>query len=145
MKNIISLMLTLLFLASCTSSQHGSELYESYSVYKKETNHENISERADEFFSPSLLGPDYQTDSDAISQLLFKNYMAKVKSHYESINKSQGCLTINGVDAEGQPLLISLKYIKKKGMWLIDDIHLSFLERESHFFQYAACPNALPN
>ena len=81
-----------------------------------------------------LLGPDYQTDSDAISQLLFKNYMAKVKSHYESINKSQGCLTINGVDAEGQPLLISLKYIKKRGCGLLTIFISLFSKGKATFF-----------
>ena len=133
-------------ITSCTTMHNSSSvLYQRFSQYDKNANKNNIIEVASNFFSPSLLGKNYQTNPDATSQLLFKNYMVHTDSHYEEINGKKGCLTINGYDEENSPLILSLKYISSNGHWLIDKIHVVFVENEKGFANSAKCPSEYPN
>jgi len=53
---------------------------------------------ATDFFSRDLLGYDYRGNPDAVDQLLIKNYMNSVDSHFEIKSDQKGCLTVNGLD-----------------------------------------------
>lgn len=134
------------FITSCASLRNSTpELYQEFSQYEVSANENNIIELAGNFFSSSLLGDNYQDNPDAVSQLLFKNYMLITDGHFEKINKQEGCLTINGYDEENLPLIFSLKYISKNNQWLIDEIHVVFIENESDFSSSAKCPIDYPN
>lgn len=145
MKGVLSSLVFALFITGCATVHDPSLLYGEYSHYENGVNKNNIIEVASNFFSPSLLGNEYQTDPDATSQLLFKNYMVSTDSHYESANDLEGCLTINGYDEENFPLIFSLKYISRKGHWLIDNIHVVFVESKEDFSSSAKCPSEYPN
>lgn len=145
MKSVLSSLLFALLITSCATVHNSSVLYREYSQYENGANKNNIIEVAHKFFSPSLLGKSYQTNPDAISQLLFKNYMVNTDSHHEKINGLEGCLTINGYDEENSPLIFSLKYISRKDHWLIDNIHIVFIESEKDFSSSAKCPSEYPN
>jgi len=143
-KIIFSLTLSLLIM-SCSNVHNSSELYREYSRYNKSASKSNIIEVASNFFSPNLLGTNYRSNPDAVSQLLFKNYMANVGNHHEKKNVHDGCLTINGYDEENAPLIFSLKYISLDGRWLIDNIHVVFVENENEFSSSAKCPSEYPH
>ena len=136
-------MLVLLISSCATMDNSSSTLYHEYSQYSESANKNNIIEMASDFFSPSLLGKSYRTNPDAINQLLFKNYMATTESHYEKINGQVGCLTINGNDEENFPLALSLEYELISDRWLINKIHVVFIENE--FVDKATCPNEYLN
>jgi len=120
-------------------------LYQVFSRYENTASKDNIIEVANMFFSPALLGKDYESNPDVVNQLLFKNYMVNTRSHYERINGQEGCLTINGYDEENSPLIFSLKYISNNSHWLIDKIHVVFVENEKGFANSAKCPSEYPN
>lgn len=146
MKNIPLALVLTLFISSCAMT-HGasSTLYQEYSQYRDNTNKSNIVKLARYFFSPSLLGSNYQISPDASSQLLFKNYMIITDSHYERANEHQGCLTVNGYDEENSPLTFSLKYISNDSRWLIDDIHVAYVKNAKDFASTARCPSEYAN
>ena len=145
MKIIIASILFSLLITSCATVHNSSVLYREYSQYQEVANKNNIVEMAENFFSPNLLGTNYQTNPDAVNQLLFKNYMANISSHHEKVDEIESCLTINGYDEERFPLIFSLKYILLNGHWLIDNIHVVFVENESDFSNNAKCPSQYPN
>lgn len=146
MKNIIFFLIFSLFITSCaTLNNSQSVLYKEFTKYESSANKNNIIEVASNFFSPSLLGSNFQDNPDAASQLLFKNYMLNTDGHFEKINKQEGCLTINGYDEENLPLIFSLKYISNNNQWLIDEIHVVFVENKSDFSSSAKCPSDYPN
>lgn len=146
MKNIFLCLIFGLFIISCATRHDASlVLYQEYSRYKNNANKNNIIEVASKFFSPSLLGKNYRTDPDATSQLLFKNHMMAIDSHHEKINAQKGCLTINGYDEEKAPLIFSLKYVLRNNQWLIDKIHVVFIEKAKDFSNKAKCPSEYQN
>ena len=146
MRNSLFVVVFFLFMTSCANVHDSSAvLYQEFSEYENGANKNNIINVASNFFSPSLLGTNYQTNPDATSQLLFKNYMVYTDSHHEKINEKEGCLTINGYDEENSPLIISLRYIPNNGRWLIDKIHVVFAEDEKDFANKAKCPTEYPN
>src|SRR5690554_1318680 len=120
-------------------------MYQEFSPHENTASRDSTAERASNFFNPSLLGKNYQVLSDALSQLLFKNYMASTESHFEKIDEQEGCLTINGYDEENYPLIFSLKYISNNNHWLIDKIHVVFVENKIDFSDRAKCPSDYPN
>lgn len=146
MKNVLSCLALALFLTSCVSFQDSpSVLYQEFSEYENSANKNNIIEVASNFFSPYLLGDSYRDNPDAASQLLFKNYMVNTDSHYEKIDDQEGCLTINGYDEENSPLIFSLKYVSGDNRWLIDKIHVVFVQNKSEFSIGAKCPSEYIN
>lgn len=135
-----------LFITGCAATHSTSSvLYEEFVQYKSGANKNNIIEVADHFFSSSLLGKNYRENPDAVSQLLFKNYMVNTYSHHEKKNGQGGCLTINGYDEEGSPLIFSLGYVYSGNRWLIDKIHVVFVEDEKGFTNSAKCPDEYPD
>jgi len=146
MNNTMLSLFSIMFLASCAiTNKPPLTLFQSYVLYSESTNENNIKDVAELYFSQSLLGDDYVTNPDASSQLLFKNYMNSVANHYEIINNQNGCLAMNGYDKEKAPLIISLKYIKNNGYWLIDKIHVVFIESINDFSKEAKCPESFSN
>ncbi|MEQ3694056.1 MAG: hypothetical protein ABNH16_03950 [Thalassolituus sp.] len=146
MKNLFFCLVLSLFITSCATLRNSTPvLYLEFSQYEISANENNIIELAGNFFSSSLLGNNYQDNPDAASQLLFKNYMLNTDGHFEKINKQEGCLTINGYDEENSPLIFSLKYILSDNQWLIDEIHVVFVENKSDFSSSAKCPSDYPN
>lgn len=145
MKNVLSLLTLCLLITSCASlSNSHSVLHQKFSQYEMVANKNNIIDVATEFFTPSLLGENYQVNQSAVGQLLFKNYMLNPDSHFEKIAGNEGCLTINGYDEDSSPLIFSLKYVLSDNRWLIDKIHVVFVNNKSEFSARAKCPSEYP-
>lgn len=146
MRNILFwLCFSLLSTGCATIHNSSSMLYQQYSQYESIANKNNIIEVAGNFFSQSLLGDNYRTNPDAASQLLFKDYMITTYSHHEKMNEQNGCLAINGYDKNNAPMILSLKYISNNDRWLIDKIHVVFVENENGFVSNAKCPDEFPS
>ncbi len=146
MKKILIYLALIFYVSGCvTTHPNSSRLYEDFSRYESTANKDNILEVAEMFFSTSILGKDYRNNSDAAGQLLFKNYMTATQSHYEKVSQDEGCLTINGYDEDNTPLIISLKYIPNEGHWLIDSIHVVYIENAKDFANNAKCPSEYIN
>jgi hypothetical protein len=147
MMKIVLIYLALIFYVSgcATTLPNSSRLYGEFSRYESTASEDNIFEVAEMFFSTSLLGKDYRSNPDAAGQLLFKNYMAVTQSHYEKVIQGDGCLTINGYDEDNAPLIFSLKYIPNEGHWLIDGIHVVYIENTNDFASSAKCPSEYAN
>lgn len=146
MKNAFFCLILSLFITSCATLRDPQPvLYQEFSQYKNIANENNIIELASRFFSPSLIGNNYQDNPDVVSQLLFKDYMVITDSHFEKITEQEGCLAINGYDKEKSPLIFSLKYISNNNHWLIDEIHVVFVENKSDFPNSVKCPSDFLN
>lgn len=142
MKYAIFCLVLAVFITSCASLHHPSSiLYQEFSRYEDSVDERNVLDVANEFFTRSLLGSTYQSNPDAVGQLLFKDYMAKKHSHFEKIKNQEGCLTINGYDDQDAPLIFSLKYVSSNERWLIDKIHIVLIEDRSGFSKSAKCPS----
>lgn len=141
MNNTTLVFISFLLLVSCsiTNKTQGS-LFDSYLLYSESTNEHNIKDIAKSYFSQTLLGSNYKTNTEASGQLLFKNYMNSITDHYEVKSDQSGCLTINGYDKEKSPVLFSLRYKNNNGHWLIDKIHVVLLENIDNFSKEAKCP-----
>lgn len=137
---LLFLIVALLMTACASAGRDPAVLYPIYSQYKAESNKENIIELAEQYFTPSLLGKNYRTNPAARQQLLFKDYMASEDSHFEAVDSQTACLTINGYDVDKAPLIISLRYLAVDQRWLIDKIHVAFIEDRADFSKSARCP-----
>jgi len=148
-KNIILVLFSVLILSGCSSTSKSSltKLYPVYLKYEKTTNEKNIVKLADNFFSSRMLKELEEAGSIADSKdlLLFKNYIINKDSHYEKINAHVGCLSINGLDEENSPVILSLKYTLMNDSWLIDEIHILYFDSKEEFTKSAKCPNDFPS
>ncbi len=142
MKHSLWIVTGALLISGCTTTtNNNSVLQNEYSQYREYANRDNIIEVADDYFTPSLLGDTYKNDPDAARQLLFKDYMASTNSYYEKKTTGAGCLTVNGYDEDNLPLVFSIRYISNDDRWLIDEIHVVFVENEKDFSGSAKCPS----
>lgn len=141
MKVLLFALIFAPYFLGCTKPYHPVPLYENFVEYQKAVNTNNIIDVADNFFSSSLLGETYSSNPRARTQLLFKDQMKNIESHHEKIKNGEGCLTINGYDEENLPIVFSLKYIFINDQWLIDGIHIIFIEHKDDFYTNVTCPD----
>lgn len=136
----ILLLLVFPILISCITIKSESALFAQYSKYFSETNKENIKKIHFKYFSRDLLGSESIDDPEVIDQLLFKSYMKAPYNYFEIIKIDKGCLTINGYDESNEPVAFNLEYVLLNNRWLINNIHILFLDDKSKFSKVAKCP-----
>ena len=141
MKYIVSAA-ALLVLLGCTATKPVS-LYQTYTDYSNQMNSENVEQLAPVYFSSSLL-PKSFSDSSVTQQLLFKNMMAKPLQHQELITGNSGCVAVVGQDNEQQPLQFNLAYRAENDSWLIDQVHVVFLEQFTELEPITNCAELFP-
>lgn len=134
------IFIILAFLFSCSIHTNKPELYLSYNNYLSYTDKENIKNVHSKYFSNELIGSESFDDPDVIDQLLFKNYMEKQYNNFETIKSNIGCLTVNGFDKSNEPIAFNLEYVLLNKRWLINSIHILFLENKTKFSTTAKCP-----
>jgi hypothetical protein len=141
MKYIVSAA-ALLVLIGCTATKPVS-LYQTYTDYSNQMNAENVEKLAPVYFSSSLL-PKSFSDSSFTQQLLFKNMMAKPLQYQELITGNSGCVAVVGQDNEQQPLQFNLAYRAENNSWLIDQVHVVFLEQSIELQPITNCTELFP-
>ena len=132
----------LLVLIGCTATKPVS-LYQTYTDYSNQMNSENVEQLAPVYFSSNLLPTSYN-DASVTQQLLFKNMMAKPLQHQELITGNSGCVAVVGQDNEQQPLQFNLAYRAKNDSWLIDQVHVVFLEQFIELKPITNCAELFP-
>ena len=141
MKYIVSAA-AVMALMGCVATKPVS-LYQTYTDYSQQMNSDNVQQLAPAYFSPTLL-PDSFADTSVTQQLLFKNMMAKPLQHKELISGNTGCLAVVGQDNEQQPLQFNLAYSAKNDSWLIDQVHVVFLEQFTDLQAITNCAELFP-
>lgn len=141
MKYIVSAAVSLALLG-CAATQPVS-LYQTYTDYSNQINAENVEQLAPVYFSSSLL-PKSFNDATVTQQLLFKNMMVKQLGHAELITGDTGCLAVAGQDSEQQPLQFNLAYRSENDKWLINKIHVVFLEQLTELKPITNCAELFP-
>ncbi|WP_215396385.1 hypothetical protein [Rheinheimera oceanensis] len=106
-------------------------------------NSENVEQLAPVYFSSNLL-PQSFSDTSVTQQLLFKNMMAKPLQHQELITGNSGCVAVVGQDNEQQPLQFNLAYRAENDSWLIDQVHVVFLEQFTELKPITNCAELFP-
>mgnify|MGYP000400938159 CR=1 FL=1 len=132
----------ILALIGCAATKPVS-LYQTYSDYSQQMNSENVQQLAPTYFSSNLL-PKSFADASVTQQLLFKNMMAKPLQHNELVTGNTGCLAVVGQDNEQQPLQFNLAYRAQNDSWLIDKVHVAFLEQFTELPAITNCAELFP-
>lgn len=132
----------MLALIGCAATKPVS-LYQTYTDYSSQMNAENVEQLAPVYFSSSLLPQSY-SDTSVTQQLLFKNMMAKPLQHQELITGNSGCVAVVGQDNEQQPLQFNLAYRAENDSWLIDQVHVVFLEQFTELKPITNCAELFP-
>jgi hypothetical protein len=70
--------------------------------------------------------------------------MAKPLQHQELITGNSGCLTVVGQDNEQQPMQFNLAYRSENDKWLIDQVHVVFLEQFTEIKDITNCRELFP-
>jgi hypothetical protein len=141
---VFRLLSAVALLGACTPvTPHQLQLYEQYARYGKTVNAINIKSHYQAFFTPSLLEGESLDDPEVVSHLLFPRLMPVQSDHFEKIEGTKGCLTINGVSGHSEPMTFSLEYIGTRNGWLIDEILVAFFEASADQPSRAVCPNEL--
>ena len=141
MKYIVSAA-AVLALIGCAATKPVS-LYQTYTDYSNQMNSENVEQLAPAYFSSNLLPTSY-SDASVTQQLLFKNMMAKPLQHQELITGNSGCVAVVGQDNEQQPLQFNLAYRAENDSWLIDQVHVVFLEQFTELQAITNCAELFP-
>lgn len=128
-------------LASCASVSERDVLYDRYTEYTQQLSADNLSERYLDFFSKELVGSHDVSDKSISDQLLFKNLMHSEAGHAEVTTGESGCLTVNGYAKENLPMAFSLAYSYERRQWLINALHIAYLNAPSDFSETAKCPS----
>lgn len=140
----IFICFTLALLGACSFiTPHQSGLYDAYQIYANSVDSDNVRQQAADFFSEKVIGTVPLAADASVEQLLFRNYMADIRDHYESVQKQYGCLTVNGYDDDKQPVQFNLGYRYQSERWLIDDIHVLLLDSEEGFDNNSHCAEYL--
>lgn len=127
--------------AGCASvNPQKGVLYDAYGRYSKALLDDSLVARRNELFAPSMLEKlDVHSDKD-VAELTFGSYVQKEQSHYEKVDSTHGCLTLNGYEESGEPTTLFLAYQANNGGWLIDNVYV-FFQEQPNFFREALCPD----
>jgi hypothetical protein len=132
-------------MVACATISKDEPLYSAYSKYKAEANKENIGALSSAYFSAELLKGKNTSNPEIQKQLLFKDYMTVTRNHFERINGTQGCLTVNGFDREKMPLVFNLEYSRVAEKWIIKAIDVQLVNSEHEFRVLGTCPSEYIN
>jgi hypothetical protein len=59
------------------------------------------------------------------------------------LHNNKGCLSINGMDENNEPLSLHVEYKRENDEWLINYMFLHFLENTESYSKEAICPRVV--
>lgn len=136
---------------ACATKTSSPPLYSAFTRYSTGVDERNLKIEYGNYFTPRPLGEESLADPEVVNHLLFPRYMRSESAHFEKVRGPTGCLTINGLSTEGEPMTFALAYTVKKSaeasgeIWLIDEILMAFHESPSASPTAAKCPDELKN
>lgn len=128
-------------LTGCATVNTDSTLYSTYESYRREVTSDNIQTSYAKYFSPELISGKNIANKEVQDQLLFKNGMLRIESHYEDIRGQKGCLTVNGYDKDAMPLSFNIEFTPDNQRWLIRAIDILFVDNVRDFSLKGRCPS----
>jgi hypothetical protein len=137
-------LLAMMMISGCASLKERSPgIYAAFSRYHEAVvAGEVLSRRAEFFTSTALQDIDIGSESDAM-ELSVGAYIAVEQSHHEKSAPERGCLTINGYQANGSPVMLFIEYKQAGRNWLMNytNVHLPPKEGFAGFVDKALCPD----
>jgi len=142
----MTLLLAAMMVAGCASvKEQPLAIYAAFSLYLEAVVAGDVLNRRTEFFtSAALQDIDISSESDAM-ELSVGSYIAVEQSHHEKVSPERGCLTINGYQANGNPVMLFIEYKQAGRNWLMNytNVYLPQKEGFTGFINKALCPDEL--
>jgi len=139
--NRVFILVIALFVSSCASTKGSPELFESYKTYSNKTikNKQTfvmglLSKKRVEEIKKSG-----EKEFPVLSE--FPRVLSKIESHYQKIEKNQGCLTINGYGENNKPIILSIAYLYESKIWVINFVEIYYADSEKEFINKGVCPS----
>lgn len=140
----MTLLLAAMMVAGCASvKEQPLAIYAAFSQYQEVVVAGDLLNRRAEFFTSTALQEiDISSESDAM-ELSLGSYIAQEQSHHEKVLPERGCLTINGYQANGNPVMLFIEYKQAGKHWLMNytNVHLPPKEGFTGFINKALCPD----
>lgn len=136
--------LPLLFMISilgCSSLPVGKvDLYTIYLKQLKFEKNNTIIPNRDVFFTKKYLSNFDTSDEKSLFLLNLTNYINEEISHYQKNNESSGCLTVNALDKNNEPVVLYLEYKNSDGLWLVNYTFIHLIENSDNYPKKVLCP-----
>lgn len=147
MKIKIFIGILLGLIAGCTTTLARTEvsLYSKFQGFKEQVN-KDYEEALKDNISIDLLDFYKQAEANMPPDIrfpFFKELASTIqveRSHFEIVQESTGCLTINGVDMDKEPKTLSLYYIQENSQWVIDTVHVHGHDSTQGYYTKVSCP-----
>ncbi len=77
-----------------------------------------------------------------IAKLIEVAYFRRQKGsyYYQKLDSQKGCLSINGIELNKDPVSLHIEYKKERGLWLVDYMFLHLIESNEDYVKKALCP-----
>lgn len=73
----------------------------------------------------------------------FPTAISNTKNHYQVIENTKGCLTINGFDKDNSPVSLYVEYTNENKKWLLSFVEIYYLDTPNQFMHKGVCPTRL--
>jgi len=141
MKIMLSLIFVI-FISGCSNltTTKSADLYDSYlKQVEFEKNNTMISNRV-KFFTKKYLSNIDPLDEKSLFLLNLTGYVDHEISHHQKINGENGCLSVNAVEKNNDPIVVYLEYKNNGGSWLVNNMFIHFIESSESYTKEALCP-----
>jgi len=145
MKFFVSLMLISVLYGCSTLETEQTDLYENYSQQAKAVKNNTILARRESFFTSEYLKEVDPDNEKSLLLLKLSQYIDQEISHYQMLDNQKGCLSINGVELNKDPVSLHVEYKKEQGLWLVDYMFLHLIESREDYVKKALCPREVEN
>ncbi|MDH2435979.1 hypothetical protein QCD60_25950 [Pokkaliibacter sp. MBI-7] len=147
MRMLLSFFFSLLVVTGSYAGQP-SPLLDAFDKFSLEVNENNAFERGPSFFTKGFIEEaQFSKNPDVNKKSLLRLYtmhemLKKRENTFEMMEKggASGCLTINGYSSADEPLSMFILYKNSESHWLINQVHVDFLNEGDAFTDHAQCP-----
>ncbi len=144
-KLFILLMLSLVLYGCSMLEAEQTNLYENYNQQVKAVKNNTILARKESFFTSEYLKEVNPDDEKSLLLLKLSHYIDQEISHYQMLEDKKGCLSINGIELNKDPVSLHVEYKKERGLWLVDYMFLHFIENREDYVKKSLCPREAEN
>ncbi len=145
MKLFVSLMLTMILYGCSVLEPEQVDLYENYTKQTQAVKNNIILENRKLFFTNRYLKAVNPDDEKSLLLLKLSQYVDQEVSHYQKMDAQKGCLSINGIELNKDPVSLHVEYKKEHGLWLVDYMFLHLIESSEDYVKEALCPRDVEN
>ena len=135
-------------LMGCANTPHTkSGLYETYKQYQStvQDDYESATELITDRFMDVYNQEKLEIEPDQFFPFLeyLPTIIRNEEDVFESREEGRGCLTVVGIDSEGEPASISIEFVVDQDRWLMNAFEIGYYERREWLPSEAVCPEAL--